>query len=133
MVRSRRDAIAEARRLGITVETVRRTGEVRFTSPDGGPTVRLNNRRDDSTRAVEAMLRRHTPQPERKERTDVTATTPKPKGTPAEAARVFVKTRTTEEVIRLMAAEPKADPRLVALVERFDRRAARRASGEAAS
>jgi len=56
-VKSRRDQIAEAKRLGIEVRPVRRTGEVRFLLP-GEPPVTMNNRRTDGTRAVEAMLRR---------------------------------------------------------------------------
>lgn len=60
MVRSRRDAIAEAKRLGIEVEPVRRTGEVRFRSPLlGGPAVTMNHRRDDASRAVEKLIDRH--------------------------------------------------------------------------
>lgn len=60
MVRSRRDAIAEAKRLGIEVEPVRRTGEIRFRSPlTGDPPVTLNNRRDDASRAVEKLIDRH--------------------------------------------------------------------------
>jgi hypothetical protein len=60
MVRSRRDAIAEAKRLGIEVEPVRRTGEVRFRSPLlGGPPVTMNHRRDDASRAVEKLIDRH--------------------------------------------------------------------------
>lgn len=59
MVRSRRDAIAEAKRLGIEVEPVRRTGEVRFTSPFIDKPVTLNNRRSDSSRAVEKLIDLH--------------------------------------------------------------------------
>jgi len=57
-VRTLREAKAEARRLGIVVEPVERTGEVRFLSPHGGPSVRANNRRTDSTRAVERLIER---------------------------------------------------------------------------
>lgn len=61
-MRSRKDQIAEARRLGISVENVRRTGEVRFISPlPDEPPVTMNNRRKDGTRAVERMLDRHRP------------------------------------------------------------------------
>lgn len=57
MVRSRRDAIAEAKRLGIEVRPVRRTGEIRFLIT-GEPPVTLNNRRDDASRAVERLIER---------------------------------------------------------------------------
>jgi hypothetical protein len=58
MVRSRRDAIAEAKALGIIVRTVRRTGEVRFISPDGDRPGTMNNRREDASRAVESLIDR---------------------------------------------------------------------------
>ena len=62
MTRSRKDAIAEARRLGIIVRPVRRTGEVRFISPNPDePPVTLNNRRKDASRAVEKLIDRHRP------------------------------------------------------------------------
>lgn len=54
-VRSRREQIAEAKRLGLRVEPVRRTGEIRFLVP-GEPPVTMNNRRTDGTRAVEKLL-----------------------------------------------------------------------------
>lgn len=131
MVRSRRDQLAEARRLGLRVEPVRRTGEVRVSPPDGGPSVRINNRRTDGTRAVEAMLSRYRSLAAHDDdEGDAMPTngTPKPKPTAEEVARAFVKGRTTEEVIRAMAAEPKADPRLAVLVARYDARDARRAA-----
>jgi hypothetical protein len=45
-MRSLREQLAEARRLGIQVVLVRRTGEIRLVAP-GEPTVTLNNRRKD--------------------------------------------------------------------------------------
>lgn len=49
-----------------------------------------------------------------------------PKPTADDIARAFVRGHTTEEVIRLMAREPKADPRLGHLVARLDAKAIRR-------
>jgi hypothetical protein len=43
---------------------------------------------------------------------------------------VSVKGRTTEDVLREIAREGGADPRILALVARFDSRAARRAERE---
>lgn len=126
MVRSRRDQIAEARRLGLIVQPVRRTGEIRFLDPAGGSSVRLNNRRKDGTRAVEAMLAKARPTTAKKEPSVPARATQSAKPAPIDVARAFVKGRTSEDVIRAMAREPKADLRLVALVERFDRAVVRR-------
>jgi hypothetical protein len=52
-----RKQIADAKRLGIIVEGVRRTGEVRFLLPSGGPSIRVNHRRTDGTREVAKMLK----------------------------------------------------------------------------
>ena len=58
MVKSLREQKREAATLGIVVEPVRRTGEVRFLLPDGGPSVRVNNRRADGTSEVEKLLKK---------------------------------------------------------------------------
>lgn len=57
-MKSRKDQIAEAKRLGIVVQPVRRTGEIRFLVP-GEPPVTMNNRRTDGSRAVEKLLAKH--------------------------------------------------------------------------
>lgn len=51
----RKEQIAEARRLGVIVKPVRRTGEIPFLRP-GEPPVTMNNRRTDGTRAVEKLI-----------------------------------------------------------------------------
>jgi hypothetical protein len=51
-MKSRKNQIAEARRLGIRVEPVRRTGEILFIGPEGEPPVTMNNRRKDGSKAV---------------------------------------------------------------------------------
>lgn len=50
------DAIAAAKRLGVTVEAKRRTGEVRFQYGDRSQL--QNARRKDATRRVVAFLKR---------------------------------------------------------------------------
>lgn len=131
-VKSRKAQLAEARRLGLIVEPVRRTGEIRIKPPDGGPSVRINNRRTDGTRAVMRMLEAYSPdegvEPP-KERPMPTATKPPPASrlTVEQAVKVIAG-RTTEDVLREIAAEGKADPRVSALVVRFDARAKRRAA-----
>jgi hypothetical protein len=62
-VKSLREQKAEARRLGIIVTPVRRHGEVRFMLPNGGPSVRVNNRRTDGTRAVQRFIDKHKEKP----------------------------------------------------------------------
>ena len=52
-----REAIRVARDLGIAVEDVRRTGEIRFRARGMAPVVQ-NARRKDATRAVVRLLRR---------------------------------------------------------------------------
>lgn len=52
-----REVVREARRLGIVVRTVSRTGEVRFSFPDGPP-VTANNRRKSAPREVVRRVRR---------------------------------------------------------------------------
>lgn len=49
------DLLAEARRLGLKVDTVNRTGEIRITAPWG--MVKCNNRRKDGNRALIVLLR----------------------------------------------------------------------------
>lgn len=51
-----RDLLVEARRLGLVVGTVPRTGEVRVVAP-WGRMVTLNNRRKDGARALIVLLR----------------------------------------------------------------------------
>lgn len=51
-----RDAIAEAERLGIRHERMRRTGELKFYRPDGRMVI-VNGRRKDSTRVLVSLLR----------------------------------------------------------------------------
>jgi len=51
-------ALRAARRAGATVETVSRTGEVRVTPPEGGASLRINNRRKDATRELVALVDR---------------------------------------------------------------------------
>lgn len=46
------------RRLGGTVETVRRTGEIRFTHPQLGSSGAINRRRKDAPRHATTWLRR---------------------------------------------------------------------------
>jgi hypothetical protein len=46
------DLIRHARRLGITIEPVRRTGELRFSHPRIPRRPRVNGRRKDSPRVV---------------------------------------------------------------------------------
>lgn len=53
---NRKDLLKEALRLGCTVETVERKGEVRVTGPFG-TRINLNNRRKDGNRALIVMLR----------------------------------------------------------------------------
>jgi hypothetical protein len=53
---SLREAKKLAKELGVTVSTIKGTGEVRFVYP-GLPAVKQNNRRKDATRAVVALLR----------------------------------------------------------------------------
>lgn len=121
-MRSRRDQIAEAKRLGLIVQPVRRTGEMRFLEPMGGPSVRVNNRRKDGTLAVEALLAKHRPTPTPKEAPPVPARpTQTPAASPMDVARAAIKGHSSEDVIRALAREPKANLELVALVERFDR------------
>lgn len=58
-VPSLRVAKAEAARLGIRVEDVRRTGERRFISPfPGESSVRVNDRRTDATRELMRLIER---------------------------------------------------------------------------
>lgn len=52
------DCIRLARRLGATVEHIRRTGEVRIIHPRIGSTGAINSRRKDSPRHATAWLRR---------------------------------------------------------------------------
>lgn len=54
-MRTRREQIAEARRLGILVTPKRRTGEIVYLLT-GHPPVTQNNRRTDGTRAVEKLI-----------------------------------------------------------------------------
>lgn len=54
---SLRDACQLARRLGVRVEHIRRTGELRFSVP-GVPSVKHNARRKDSSRRLVTLLRR---------------------------------------------------------------------------
>jgi hypothetical protein len=50
-------ALQVARRHGVRVEAVRRTGEIRFRHPTQLRTVRCNGRRKDASRAVVTFLR----------------------------------------------------------------------------
>ena len=55
-----RAQLAEARRLGLVVQPIRRTGEVRVIDVCcGGSSVRVNNRRKDGTREVGHLVARH--------------------------------------------------------------------------
>ncbi len=66
MVRSLRVQIAEAKRLGIPVDGVYRSGEIRFLSLiEGVPDARVNARRKDGTPEVERIIRRHREVPPR--------------------------------------------------------------------
>jgi len=60
MTDSLKDQIRRAKELGILVEGVRRTGEIKFVAP-GEPTVRVSHpsRRKDGARAVEQLIRRY--------------------------------------------------------------------------
>lgn len=57
-VPTRMQALKIARQLGCTVETVKRTGEVRITSPDGKVRVTMSNRRTDASRALLDLIRK---------------------------------------------------------------------------
>ncbi len=46
----------------------------------------------------------------------------------APAPTVAINGRTTEDILREIVAEGKADPRIVAIVARFDKRAAKKAA-----
>ena len=128
-VKNQRDQLREARQLGIEVRPVRRTGEVRLLVV-GEPSVTINARRKGGTHAVESMLTRARPV-ETKEAPQVNTRPSQPPATsPIDAARAFIRGRMSEDVLRVMASEAKADLRIVALVERFDRRDARRAAKE---
>ena len=50
-------ALQIARRNGISVEPVRRTGEIRFSHPSQSRTLRCNGRRKDAPRELVAFLR----------------------------------------------------------------------------
>ncbi len=52
-----RDALNEAKQLGLIVKPVRRTGEVRVYCP-GHPSVRINIRRKDAPRALTTLINR---------------------------------------------------------------------------
>lgn len=51
-------AVKMAAQLGCRVELVRRTGEVRVTSPDGQTRLVLNNRSKDAAHVLMLLLRR---------------------------------------------------------------------------
>ena len=57
-MKSLREQKAEAQRLGIRVERVRRTGEVRFFAGLDVPPITVNNRRKDGTREVARLIER---------------------------------------------------------------------------
>lgn len=52
-----RTALARARQLGCSVETVNRTGEVRIISPDGKYRVNANHRKTDASRPLLGLIR----------------------------------------------------------------------------
>lgn len=56
MTMSLKAALRRARELGLRVELVYRTGEVRVIRPDGRP-LTINNRRKDAPKALEKLLR----------------------------------------------------------------------------
>ena len=51
-------ALAEADRLGVEHDCVRRTGEIRFRFPDGGRPITVNRRRKDAPRQLTNRLRK---------------------------------------------------------------------------
>lgn len=55
-----REALRRARALGCTVETVRRTGEVRITPPGGGKvvTTAVPTRRKDASRVLVQLIKK---------------------------------------------------------------------------
>jgi diaminopimelate epimerase len=64
-----RNQVKHAQKIGMTVETVRRTGEVRFRTPHNPHVcVTVNNRRKDSTREVQNLIRYHEQEQARVER-----------------------------------------------------------------
>ena len=67
-VPSLRVAKVLCRREGVWVNTVPRTGEVKFHSPLLNHSVRVNNRRKDSVREVQTLLKRHVEERTRMER-----------------------------------------------------------------
>lgn len=52
------ECIDYANAVGVAVERVHRTGELRFSHPSWPTTVRVNSRRKDSPRKLLVMLRR---------------------------------------------------------------------------
>jgi hypothetical protein len=58
-VPSQKKALAEARRLGIEVKTVNRTGEVRLRGFLSSVPVTANHRRKDSTREIQKLIDLH--------------------------------------------------------------------------
>jgi len=59
-------ALQVARRHGVNIEAVRRTGEIRFRHATQTRTVRCNGRRKDASRAVVAFLRQVVDRDERR-------------------------------------------------------------------
>ena len=68
-VPSLRDTARYAMKIGMEVDSVRRTGEIRFRSPHAPHTpVTVNNRRKDSTREVQRLIALHVAEQSRVER-----------------------------------------------------------------